>query len=295
MEFSVSSQCDWISFDSYDSTPGERTIVAIIQENTTGTSRNAEIKIVDTLGDLPRTISVTQFESDMTSIVANGVNAGGLYEYLDLDNLDKIDSLTIQGSINGSDVVLIRRMSSLNYLNLKQTEICSGGDAYYGTSITVNNQISDNMFFQMKALQTVILPQNCTSISSRAFETDMSINKVVFGDSITYISHFAFLGCTIWNLNLPKTVSSLGNQTFKGCPIRNLFIPASLTYLGANAFNGCDYLETIKFESSTPPTGFPIFYGSTFLYESVVLYVPSGSSSAYKRSSWGEFKNIVEY
>ena len=255
---------------------------------------SATITVTTTDGGKTATCAVT-VNAAKVSLVIDVASPGSLCDYLDLSTLDSISSLVLSGQINGTDIILIRRMSNLLSLDLFDATICSGGQAYRGGFVTGDYNIGEEMFFGMESLQSVVTPKNCTYIAHKAFYNCYNLSKVKLNEGIVSIGDWAFLGCSLREIVFPSSLSSLGNQTFKGCPIRDLFIPSSLTYLGSNAFNSNEYLETIKFESSTPPTGFPIFYGHTYLYETVILYVPSGSSSAYIRSSWGEFKNIVEY
>ena len=56
--------------------------------------------------------------------------AGGLINKIDISKIEEIDSLTISGDLNGTDILVIRKMSNLRYLNMTNANIVNGGHSY---------------------------------------------------------------------------------------------------------------------------------------------------------------------
>jgi len=69
-----------------------------------------------------------------------------------------------------------------------------------------------------------------------------------------------------------------------------------------HVFDGSNHLASISFRSKVPPILgnqiWKVAMSQVFAphcFDSVILYVPKGSSAAYRRSPWGRFKHIEEY
>ena len=129
--------------------------------------------------------------------------AGTLSNFISNEEKYNIKKLTISGSINGTDVVLIRDMASdngqLSTLDLKDAKIVKGGNAYFSGITTENNKVGAYMFLQCSKLQDIVLPS-----------------------SITAIDDNAFLQAGLLTFTLPKKVTSIGMGIFTGC--KNLAI-----------------------------------------------------------------------
>ncbi|MBO5864762.1 MAG: leucine-rich repeat protein, partial [Bacteroidaceae bacterium] len=114
-------------------------------------------------------------------------------------NYHKYDSLKIAGPINGTDVGVIRFMGgrdvnnadvtlagNLCYLDLYDAHIKAGGADYNqdgsNDRITEDDCIDTYMFWELDALETLILPKSVTKIKNHAFNNCDKLNRVVIGD-----------------------------------------------------------------------------------------------------------------
>ena len=111
-------------------------------------------------------------------------------------------------------------------------------------------------------------------IKSGAFEGCSDITKVYLLDGIITIEERAFADCTsLTSINIPETVTRLGDNAFSGCEsletvvlneglreigagafancssLKEIIIPASVTKIDESAFDGCDEL-VIKYAES---------------------------------------------
>ena len=115
-------------------------------------------------------------------------------------NYSKYDSLKIAGPINGTDVGVIRFMGgrdvnnadiafagNLKYLDLYDAHIKAGGADYNqdgsNDRITEDDCIDTYMFWELDALETLILPKSVTKIKDYAFNNCDNLKRVVIGDN----------------------------------------------------------------------------------------------------------------
>lgn len=129
-------------------------------------------------------------------------------------NYSQYSALKVSGNINGKDIAVLRMlagrdeencepvsMSRLTYLDLydanirtDENKVCynrSGANDY----VEEDDVIPDNMFWKCDNLNTLILPKTAKKINSEAMYDMLYLNKVVVGDSTTYIGNDAFGKC----------------------------------------------------------------------------------------------------
>ncbi len=95
------------------------------------------------------------------------------------------------------------------------------------------------------------------------------------------IGNYGVYNPSVKTAQIPNTVTSLGTSVFNGCyGLSSLIIPSSVTSIGATCFQNCYGLGEIHFKSTTPPT-VSASTAFTNLPTDCVIYVPSGSLSAY--------------
>ena len=112
----------------------------------------------------------------------------------------KYDSLKIVGPINGTDIGVIRIIAgrdvdnceeiyprNLKYLDLYDAHIKAGGEDYNqdgdNDRITEDNSIDTYMFWELDALETLILPKSVTKIKGYAFNNCDKLKRLVIGDN----------------------------------------------------------------------------------------------------------------
>ena len=91
--------------------------------------------------------------------------------------------LKVTGSINGTDVKLIREWVSkgtVTSLDLSGVNIVSGGVAYYNSYKTEDNVIGACMFQDCTKLKTILLPTNIKSIKIYAFSGNCCCSSRTF-------------------------------------------------------------------------------------------------------------------
>ena len=178
-EVQIPSNVDWINLTNSRALK-EASFYLKVDENTDGESRSVEIKIVNSSSQLSEIITINQLGNDVLTVKLD--NAGTLKSLLG-NNRSKIKTLKIIGPINGDDVYTLREMlkgiftseanwGQLTALDLSEASIVEGGEWYYADEeecFTSNNAIGDHMFHGCKGLQSIVLPNNITSIEPFAF------------------------------------------------------------------------------------------------------------------------------
>lgn len=112
-----------------------------------------------------------------------------------------------------------------------------------------------------------------------------SPTKLVIEDGVTYIGHYAFLGCGLTgSVTIPETVTGLGWESFGLCSgLTDVTIPASLTKIRYGTFNGCTGLTSVVIPEGVPMIDGIAFAGCTGLTSIVI-------PESVTKIEWGAFK-----
>ena len=107
------------------------------------------------------------------------------------DGINDYSKLTIAGSLNGDDIVLLRKMAGvdtdntatqgkLSELNLAEAHFVEGGSPFgpYNRH-TKTNMVSQGMFAYCPHLSKITLPTDVTSIEKDAFEGCTSLRNIL--------------------------------------------------------------------------------------------------------------------
>ena len=131
-----------------------------------------------------------------------------------------------------------------------------------------------------------------------------NIGDMVIPSTVTYagktytvvgIGESAFINYIITSLSLPNTLTYIGKGAFSTCmDLKSITIPQSVTTIGTNAFWATSISEMIVMN----PVPIQVPYNAFIYlqdYNDCVLYVPAGSSNAYRNANeWRKFSKIVE-
>ena len=116
------------------------------------------------------------------------------------------------------------------------------------TSVTIPVSvlnIGPQAFMYCGALTSVTIPSGVTSIAAATFYECGSLETVELPDSLISIGGSAFNNCgSLTNLTLPSQLQSIGGWAFSGCGLTEIEIPASVTSIGDSAFT-CPALMNI--------------------------------------------------
>lgn len=140
------------------------------------------------------------------------IETAGTLKDLIGDKQSTITELTLSGYVNGTDVGCFRGMPALKVLNMKQCTIVAGGDTYAFNTATSDNWISPWMFYEMKTIEQIILPDNVVGIGEAAF-WNCSATSVTIPEGVASIGD-SFRGSGLVSIRIPSTVTSIGDYCF---------------------------------------------------------------------------------
>lgn len=116
--------------------------------------------------------------------------------------------------------------------------------------------LPDSIFLGCTALKSIELPESLTHMaasasltaSSSAFDGCTALESVTFlGNNLVYIGTYAFRNCTsLKELELPSSVTTIGNYAFSNVGFTSVSIPTNITKLGNNVYSGCTSLESVN-------------------------------------------------
>ena len=192
--------------------------------------------------------SMSDFAGHDVTVTAQEKESG-LLNVLGQDNLGKVGSLKVTGTINSYDIMVIRnKMPYLHHLDLTDATIVANDYEYYTGCHTEDNVIGDYMFFQLYKLVSVKLPKNATRIGECALSSCGNLVEVVLPVKLESIGCAAFNGCSnLTNIDLPPTLKTIGSSAFYGCSrLTNIELPPTLKTIGGYVFCRCSNLKKIS-------------------------------------------------
>ena len=243
----------------------------------------------------------------------------GLLNMITQDNLGKVVSLKVTGTINGYDIMVIRnKMPNLHYLDLTDATIVANDYEYYEGYHTEDNVIGEYMFSGLIKLISVKLPKNVTCIRDYALFSCSNLVEVVLPVKLEKIGSSAFSSCSgLTNIDLPPTLKTIGCYAFNSCSrlekislpgvefidhhafgycykLTEVRIPSTLKTIGDNAFGYVDLKKVYTYTVEPINIGQNTF--SETVYKTGTLYIPKQSKNNYYwNTQWSQFAKLEEF
>ena len=221
--------------------------------------------------------------------------AGTLSQHLSSEETQTITELIISGSLNGTDIALIRTTAgNLERLDLTNATIVEGGTPYTSYKgqdyMTQNNIVGSYMFRGMVNLIDLKLPKNAVGLGSYTKEGSYStwsgysvsncpsLETVTLPSTLLWIGEYSFDACSrLKEIIIPEGVKIMGQYTFQGCQsLKKASLPSTLTdsftydgctfpssYYNGNNFAGCTNLEEVILQEGLTLLYSYMFYGAT--------------------------------
>ena len=238
---SVPSSVDWIE-ETGTRALSTHTKYFMISPNTTTSSRSAEITFMNTTYNLTEKVVVNQAEISTITITVHVPKKGTLAAVLDEKglNAETIISLKITGELNDEDFVAIRSMMNLRVLDLSGVNLPT---------------LFENVFYENKKIEKIVLPNTLTTIGEKAFNDCTSLISIEIPSNVETIGSSAFRNCTsLQTITFEKgsQLKTIQYWAFYQCySLTSIEIPSSVETIGSSAFAGCSKLATVTFEKGS--------------------------------------------
>lgn len=247
----------------------------------------ANIASVDIVHDMPTELNQA-LDSEEVSITVKALeNGSGLLEALGEENMQNVVRLTLNGTINGYDIMILRnKMPNLQYLDLTNVDIVANPYQYYQGAHTEDNRLGTNFFLGLVNLLSVKLPKSITYIDKYAFRGCSNLQEVVINEGVVGIDEYAFLSCSqLQKVHIPSSVKTIGHGAFSLCKwLGSVTFEEGILEIGNSAFSGDGILQSISLPSTVERIGSMAFEGCSSLKEFVI-------PTNLKRIESGTFQN----
>lgn len=285
-------------------------ILSLDIEQNKGLGRVAFIKILVN-GSQTNIISVLQEPGILPSCLTIATSGPGqLYVLLgdDPSNFLNIRNLSIAGSLNALDLLILKRFSLTGTMgkeypveiDLYNTHIYKGYNCYYqdlpvelpGNLPYVEDEtLPLGQFEYAINLKSIRLPGFLRSIEDRCFFGCKQLTQIEIPNDVITIGNNVFKSCSSLediSISPYSNLQSIGSYAFStGTQITSLYIPASVIDLKDSTFKNCRVTKLfVNWEN--PPIMKYVPQGDT-------LIVPAGLKDKYEAiPNWNQYKYILE-
>lgn len=212
-------------------------------------------------GTSPRII-----DSEDEILTINVKTAGTLYSRILAQDIQLSDiyRLKLKGTLNDDDYSTISNISRLYDFDMSELNITGLPSGFFNNNTQLINivlpntlqEIEDNAFVGCSRLSgTITIPENCTSIGTRAFY-GLNFSKLIC-KGVVNIHEEAFMNCSyLKEVQLAQGIT-VDINAFSSTAIEELYIPANVT-IGDHAFNTAT-LNNITFDGGGQEIGNNVF------------------------------------
>ena len=218
--------------------------------------------------------TIYSVDADGTLHETSKAGEGSQYVWLDKmgtlsDTLDnQVIKAIVGGTINGTDFKYMRKLiteENLASIDLTEATIKSGGTAYYESYRTSANTMGSHVFYGLKKLMAIRLPENLTKIAENAFASS-GLREITIPDGVTSVGGDAFAYCDLLSrVIIGEKVKTMAQGVFYSSEVKDAYVKAL-----------------------TPPTV------NNYLFSSKpTIHVYASALAAYQASRWAEFGTLV--
>ena len=228
--------------------------------------------------------------SGVTSIGSSAFyNCTGLKNIVLPSGLTSISDSAFENCSGLTNIVLPTGLTTIGY---GVFQYCSGLKSIVLPSGLTS--IDFLVFYHCSGLKSIALPSGVTSIGMYAFYGCSGLTNIALPSGLTTIENDAFSSCSgLTSIALPSGVTSISDGAFRGCSgLTNITLPSGLTTIEDGAFNCCTGLKNLTVQATTPPTLGDYALDNT--PAALKIYVPAGSTNAYKMASgWSSYAGVI--
>ena len=168
------------------------------------------------------------------------------------DNWNKVNELTVTGSLNDDDLNVFKRMKQLLKLDLSKAAINKIPNKFDGFNYWVGSSYAEQRQ-GFNVLETLVLPE-LESIGDYAFTQCYRLKSLTM-PKVKTIGIAAFAQCGLSSISLPEGLTSMGNYAFFRSQLTSVTIPNSMTTISGWCFNENSKLAHITLPETVTELG----------------------------------------
>ena len=157
--------------------------------------------------------------------------------------------------------------------------------------------IDSHAFWSCTELESIILPPTVRTLETQCFYHCSALKAITTPPSVRDSIPFeAFAWCTsMREATISDGPTIIGPLAFFDCrKLHMVTLPATIRKICINAFRDEVYLRRLCVLATEPPVCEEDVF-SPYILENTMLYVPAGTSEAYRKAPiWRDFRYIVE-
>lgn len=164
--------------------------------------------------------------------------------------------------------------------------------AYDGTSYSVN-AIGEGAFQGCEDLTSVDIPSSASWFGKNCFSGCTNLMSAPLPEGLNIVPEGCYNGCSsLENIVIPESVTKLKPYAFAGCQMDSIILPKNIITVGNSCFKGCGKLISLTSLATTVPWAHDYWGINT---SSTTLYVPKSALDDYKATAppWSSCANIL--
>lgn len=230
-----------------------------------------------------------------TSLVVDNQNPGWLSNKIPFKDQESVKNLTVTGYLNGTDIKFLNELfdrRQLTHLDLTDSYIVAGGDAYYSDYTTKDNELTPHMFYSSsitpKTIDFLATPKSTVKKDKFLAYNFYVDTLIVGGKSKSFKPSSVYDGyMRVTRLVIREGIESVfgesNGSSSKMAKLKSVDLPTTVKEIGYQAFCDCKELKEIKLSDNIESIGELAFYGTEILsFDSLII--PSKLKELYFNS-----------
>lgn len=151
--------------------------------------------------------------------------------------------------------------------------------------------IGEEAFIGNNKIESAVIADGITQIKESAFNCCRFMTSVQLPSTLTEIGEYAFVLCPINSIEIPAGVTVINSYAFQNCDLQQLVIPEGVTEIKEGAFEGTSELTSVSLPSTLRIIGKKAFSYSFLKYIEIPYGVTTISESTF--SGCTSLKQVV--
>ena len=259
----VVESIDWLHYKSVvtRSIMRDEAIILTVDENNTQSVKTGLVNLVNSNGQIIKTITVRQSANVMQSNeiwyktsdnqIIDLLKPYAFGANIVSNSYGKKGVISFDGPVTRIGSEAFNNCTTLTEISIPDGPVSIGMEAFQGCSnlkiIAIPNSvkiIEERAFYGAFNDASVLLPEFLETIKERAFY-GTGLLKITMPNTITTIERYAFEGTSLKEIDIPNSIQYLNEGVFRYSGLESIVIPNSVQKLGSGVFFHCSNLERV--------------------------------------------------